>query len=221
MSTFDYLTPSEAVAAAQDGAPAHMNIRGLLAADADWLTRTSSGQARKPENTWEARAYLGRFKKVARVEWAQDADPGTIEVHYADGTSAYLHHIDLLCVERPITGPTPTTEQPAEGGPYDGQNWATHSVLVWVENDSSFVDTARSYARFDETGEQLGQYIDRLLFDRSALAPKERNRITADNARTLKLVAGDLTQEGDDTPAREALKRVNWRYIAAQLTDES
>jgi hypothetical protein len=106
MSTFDYLTPGEAVTAARSDAPAYMSIRGLLAADADWVTRTRSGQALKPEATWEARAYLGRFKKVVRVEWAQDADPGTIEVFYADGTSAYLHRIDLLCVERPI--PTPT-----------------------------------------------------------------------------------------------------------------
>lgn len=109
MSTFDYLTPSEAVAAAQPGAPAHLNIRGLLAIDADQMphviTRTASGQARKPEQPWTAHAYLARFKKVARVEWAQDADPGTIEVFYADGTSAYLHRADLLCVERPI--PTP------------------------------------------------------------------------------------------------------------------
>jgi len=111
VSAFAYLTPAEAVAAAQPGAPAHLNIRGLLAMDADnipdLITRTRSGQARKPEggDGQRAHAYLARFKKVARVEWAQDADPGTIEVFYADGTSAYLHRIDLLCVERPI--PTP------------------------------------------------------------------------------------------------------------------
>lgn len=109
MSTFDFLKPAEAVAAAKPGAPAYLNIRGLRAVDADsipnLITRTRSGQARKPEAPWTAHAYLARFKKVARVEWAKDADPGMIEVHYADGTSAYLHSIDLLCVERPI--PTP------------------------------------------------------------------------------------------------------------------
>lgn len=102
---------------------------------------------------------------------------------------------------------------------YDGQNWVTHSIEVWIMNDSTFFYTAQNYARFDETGTQLGEYVDRLLFDRAALPGEERRRITRDDAHTLSLVAADLTQEGDGTPAREALKRVNWKHIAACLTD--
>lgn len=100
---------------------------------------------------------------------------------------------------------------------YGGQNWATHSVAVWIENDGSFADTALNYARMDNTGGQLGDYIGRLLFDRDALAYEERRRLTRDDVHNLGLVADDLTQDGDDTPAREALKRVNWEYVAAAL----
>lgn len=112
MSTFDYLTSAEAVAAAQPTAPAYLNVRGMLAINADrmpnLITRTRSGQARKPEGGQGqlAHAYLARFKKIARVEWAQDADPGMAEVFYADGTTDLVGRVDLLCVERPI--PTPT-----------------------------------------------------------------------------------------------------------------
>ncbi|MFE0490112.1 hypothetical protein [Streptomyces griseoaurantiacus] len=122
------------------------------------------------------------------------------------------------------TAPTPrrvtsSTQDLNDETGYDGTNWATYSVEVWITNDSSFFDTAQNYARFDETGEQLAQYVDRLLFDRAALAPEERRRITRDDVHTLKLVAGDLTRDGDSTPAREALKRADWKRIGASLTD--
>jgi hypothetical protein len=113
-----------------------------------------------------------------------------------------------------------SSQDPTSETAYEGQNWATHSVEVWITNDSTFFYTAQNYARYDETGEQLGQYIDRLLFARPELPAEERRRITRDDAHTLKLVAGDLTRDDDTTPAREALKRVNWKYIAASLTDE-
>lgn len=102
---------------------------------------------------------------------------------------------------------------------YDGTNWPTHSVELWIMNDSSFIDTARNYARFDETGEQLGKYISRLLVARHELVGEELKRITRDDLHTLTLVAGDLTRENDSTPAAEALKQVDWKWIARSLTD--
>jgi hypothetical protein len=102
---------------------------------------------------------------------------------------------------------------------WDGTNYPTHMVEVWIMNDGKFIDIARNFARFDETGKQLGEYLGRVLFDRRALPAEERRWITRDTAHTLDLVAGDLTQDGDDTPAREALKRVDWKRIASSLTD--
>ncbi|MET7363195.1 hypothetical protein ABZS76_32825 [Streptomyces sp. NPDC005562] len=108
MSTFDYLTPAEAVAAAQSSAPGYQRITGLRGLIADrmpnLITRPKAGAARKPEGGegQRAHAHLDKFKTIARVEWAKDADPGTAEVFYADGSTDLAHRGDLLCVERPI-----------------------------------------------------------------------------------------------------------------------
>lgn len=109
MSTFDYLNPSEALAAARDDAPDYRRIIGLKAVDADCIphliTRTRAGYARKPEQPWHAHGHLHKFKEIARVVRAEDADPGTVAVTYTDGSTDLIGRQDLLCVERPITGP--------------------------------------------------------------------------------------------------------------------
>lgn len=106
MSTFDYLTPGEAVQAAHSSAPAWQQIICLRAVEADRLphriSRTRAGYARKPEPSGAEHAFLSKFKEIARVEWARDADPGTAEVFYADGSTDLVGRQDLLCVERPI-----------------------------------------------------------------------------------------------------------------------
>lgn len=107
MAIFDYLTPSEALYMAGDTAPDHLRITGLRAVDADripnMVTRTRAGYGRKPEYPWQAHAHLDKFEVIARIERAKDADPGVIEIFWTDGSSAFLHPKDLLCVERPIT----------------------------------------------------------------------------------------------------------------------
>lgn len=103
MSVFEYMDPRSAVYNDRDHATTG-GIRGLMAADADWCTRTATGNAREPEQPWIARGHLDKFKRIARVEIAKDADPGTIEVFWTDGTASILHRGDLLCVERPIGG---------------------------------------------------------------------------------------------------------------------
>lgn len=106
MSTYDYLTPTEALFRAQSDAPDYQRIIGLRGVDADripgLITRTKAGYARKPSDPWRAHGFLDRFKEITAVQWAEDGDPGTIEVHWADGTADYLHKEDLLCVERPV-----------------------------------------------------------------------------------------------------------------------
>lgn len=109
MSTFEYLTPDEALDAARADAPDHQKIIGLKGVDADrmptLITRTDSGYARKPAAPWRAHGYLDKFKEIEGLERVSgDVDPGAIEVHFTDGTSAYLHRVDLLCVERPVLG---------------------------------------------------------------------------------------------------------------------
>jgi hypothetical protein len=115
MSTFDYLTPGEAVAAMQEQAPEYRKIAGLKGIVADrmphLITRTKGGQARKPEQPWLAHGHLDKFKEIDRVEWAKDADPGCAEVFYADGSTDLFHRVDLLCVERPIGRAAASEEQ--------------------------------------------------------------------------------------------------------------
>ncbi|MFE0490111.1 hypothetical protein [Streptomyces griseoaurantiacus] len=96
MSTFDYLTPAEAVEYARNTAPQYKRITGLKGVDADRIPNVI------PEEPWRAHGHLDKFKEIARVEWAQDADPGTAEVFYADGTTDLIKRDELLCVERPI-----------------------------------------------------------------------------------------------------------------------
>lgn len=117
MSTFEFLAPATAVAAARDDAPAYQRITGLKGVDADRLpgtiTRTAAGYAREPQDTWNAHAHLDLFKEIARVEFAQDADPGTAEVFYTDGTTDLIKPKDLFCVERPIVTDDDETPAPA------------------------------------------------------------------------------------------------------------
>jgi hypothetical protein len=249
MSTFDYLTPAEAVAASGNQAPGHLRIDGLKGVDADRIPNLI------PEEPWRAHGHLDKFKDILRVEWAKDADPGTAEVFYADGSTDLIKQGDLLCVERPIlstpekveankakindetlpievrraalrlhnryqteASTTPAAEkQPAEGDPYDGQDWATHGVSVWITNDGSFYDTACNFAKMDETGSQLRDYLFRLLFARESLADQERKRLTADDMHTLRLVVADLDDNQHGATAREMFDRVNWAEIRSDL----
>jgi hypothetical protein len=108
MSTFGYMTPNEALHAARDDVPKCLSIIGAKGVNADrigptFLTRTQAGYARKPSDPWRAHSHLGKFKEIARVEVARDADPGMIEVFFADGTTELIGKQDLLCIERPIT----------------------------------------------------------------------------------------------------------------------
>jgi hypothetical protein len=117
MSTYNYLTPGEAFAASRDGVADWQTIIGLKGADADRvglnnaarITRTRTGNARKPEETWVARGGMEKHGKVivrvarTREETNDFEVPySTVTVHYADGTWDYIHAGDLLCVERPI-----------------------------------------------------------------------------------------------------------------------
>lgn len=106
MSTFDYLTPADALAAARNDAPDHLRIVGLKGVDADrmlgLITRTATGNARQPEQPWRAHAHLDKFREIVSVEWAKDADPGSVWVAYTNGTAELLKRGDLLCVERPV-----------------------------------------------------------------------------------------------------------------------
>lgn len=106
MSTFDTLTPAEALDAAREDAPDYKRIIGLKGIEAsrvpNLITRTKAGNARKPEAPWIAHGHLDKFKEIARVERAKDADPGMVEVFYVDGTTDLVGRQDLLCVERPV-----------------------------------------------------------------------------------------------------------------------
>lgn len=112
MSTYEYLTTSEAVARAVEGARDFERIIGLRAIDAERLrpalTRTRVGDLCEPYDTWRAYGQRGEFREIASVVWSRDdgsgeeADPGTVTVTFADGESTHLHEGGLLCVERPI-----------------------------------------------------------------------------------------------------------------------
>ncbi len=115
MSTFDYLTPSEAVVAAREEAPEYVSILGLRGADADYFMgreeRTSAGILRKPGDPWRANGYLKHFRVITDVKYVhtpaeeetrERGESPTVEVSFADGGSVYLHRGDLLCVERPV-----------------------------------------------------------------------------------------------------------------------
>ncbi|MFE0472715.1 hypothetical protein ACFW2V_13970 [Streptomyces sp. NPDC058947] len=102
-------------------------------------------------------------------------------------------------------------------GPYDGQNWPTHHLALWIANDGTFTDTASNYAKLDENGEELRKYMQRLLFDRSSLAEPEQRRLTRDDVRTLNMVTGDLAQDDENLSARKAFDKVNWRHVREEL----
>lgn len=105
MATYSYLTALEAAVLAERPGARGSGIRGLRVADAGrWCTVTDAGYARVPVHGWEGpRKHQEQFKVLDRMErLTEDCDPGTYELHFADGTSAYIGRKDLLCVERPI-----------------------------------------------------------------------------------------------------------------------
>jgi hypothetical protein len=98
------MKPMEAFGSDRDHRTTPGGIRGLRVADADWCTRTASGYAQFPFEPCDARRHIGRFKTLARVERVTgDCDPGTFELFFDDGTSAYIKREDILCVEEPVT----------------------------------------------------------------------------------------------------------------------
>jgi hypothetical protein len=248
VSIFDYLTPAEAVAASGNTAPGHLRIDGLKGVDADriphMITRTAAGTARKPESGrgQDAHGHLDKFKDIIRVEWAKDADPGTAEVFYADGSTDLLRCGDLLCVERPILS-TPekveanrakindeslpievrraafrlanrhqaATPRRVEGGPYDGQNFATHSVAVWITNDGTFIEDARNAARAGE--DELRDHLRPVVFG-------PRAHRSADDRHTIALIRDSLSEAADGRDASEGFDAINWAYVRAELLAE-
>lgn len=105
-------------------------------------------------------------------------------------------------------------------GPYDGTNWSTHAIITWLVSDATFVDTARNYAKLDETGTSLAAYLFSLLFNRRDLSPEEQRRITRDTAHTLDMVRDSLNQDGAEPHPRWAFRAANWPYICAVLLSE-
>jgi hypothetical protein len=102
VSTFEYLWPVE-VFDRLDDPRGYRRTRGRRVADATWCTRTNGGRARRPELHGREHAYLPKFRTLDRVERVTgDANPGTFELFFTDGTSGYVHADDLVCVERPI-----------------------------------------------------------------------------------------------------------------------
>lgn len=116
MATYEFHKTGEALARAHESARDFEKIIGLRGIDADQLrpplSRTRAGYMRKPEDPWRAYGDRDKFREIVSVVDARrdgtgvDADPGTITVTFRndDGTeeSAYLHAVDLLCVERPV-----------------------------------------------------------------------------------------------------------------------
>lgn len=110
MSTFEYLSPSEALHRAGDNVRDFERITGLRALSADrfprgWMSRTKAGYMRKPGDPWKAHGIahgiLDKFKVIDWVRVAPDAEGGMVEVFYKDGSADLISKYDLLCVERP------------------------------------------------------------------------------------------------------------------------
>lgn len=110
MATYEFHRTGEALARAHESARDFEKIIGLRGIDADQLRprlpRTRAGYMPKPDDPWRAYGDRDKFREIVSVVRTADADPGTITVTFrnGDGTeeSAYLHAVDLLCVERPV-----------------------------------------------------------------------------------------------------------------------
>ena len=111
MATFDFLGTADAIRQSVSVLDQHDGIQGLRGIVADRLThpptRTRTGMARKPEDSWTAHADVSKFKVIARVERrnGDEYGPGMCAVVFTDGTEDLFDYRDLLCVERPIPSP--------------------------------------------------------------------------------------------------------------------
>lgn len=103
MSIFSYLTPGEAMTKISSGREWEQII-GLKGISAERIMqfpiRTKAGYLRNPGHRGIEHNYLDKFKEIARMEWANDAEPGMVEVFFSDGSTDLISKYDLLCVER-------------------------------------------------------------------------------------------------------------------------
>lgn len=223
MSTFDYLTPAEAVTAAWVGAPDYNRITGLRGVDADrmpgLITRTKAGNARKPEAPWAARGHLDKFKEIARVVWAEDADPGTAEVFYADGSTDLIKREDLLCVERPITTadhktPKVKPESLSEALAADGVTLTYTSRVTGHNRVFNGVITCEGRTMEHDWSQDAGN-TDTDPSAVSILAPAIRFAQTAEAADDYEEWASDFAADPSDWMDRETFEK--WLKIAQNL----
>lgn len=112
MAVFKYFRSGEALNLGSDHARDFERIIGRRAVSAErFLTHlnggswTAAGYLRVPSDPWRAHAHLDKFRELVKVERAKDADPGMIEVTYADGETDLIDKYGLLCVEYVIGTP--------------------------------------------------------------------------------------------------------------------
>ncbi|MGW1436783.1 hypothetical protein ACWD7M_16230 [Streptomyces griseus] len=101
---------------------------------------------------------------------------------------------------------------------YNGTNWPTHTVDVWLQNDGKVIEDATNHARV--SADSLSDYVGKLLFDVHGLPSIARERLTQTDAHTFANVREGLVRDIDGTgTAQEAFKRIDWEYVRASLLD--
>lgn len=98
---------------------------------------------------------------------------------------------------------------------YNGTNWPTYQVDLWLANDASVLEDATNHARMSP--ESLREYVETLLFNRGALPEVARKRLTRTNAHDFDNVRDSLAREIDGTTPRQAFDRIDWDYLRASL----
>lgn len=89
---------------------------------------------------------------------------------------------------------------------FNGQDWATHTMSLLLENTYELYGSALDYARRDATGVMLGEWVAGWFWD-SNLDALGHN------------VAGAVEGTRDDM-SRNEFAKIDWRIIAESLTAE-
>ncbi|MDQ1041508.1 hypothetical protein QFZ75_008010 [Streptomyces sp. V3I8] len=101
---------------------------------------------------------------------------------------------------------------------YNGTNWPTHTIDVWINNDHKVYEDAVNHSRV--SADSLRDYVEKVLFDLYALPVDVRKRLTQTDAHGHANVRSSLAREDDATDPREAFTRVDWEYVRSSLLGE-
>lgn len=88
---------------------------------------------------------------------------------------------------------------------YNGQDWATHTMSLLLNNTYSLYGNARELSQEDSSGESLGQWVGEWFWE---------------DVTRLGTTDGGAVEGTRNAMSRNEFDRIDWKAVASDLTTE-